>query len=62
LSNAFWSISAQRKGFLNLPLCVFAVKVALLCQNLETVENLDLDNGKADSQKGMFPFRRVVEI
>ncbi len=27
-----------------------------------TVENLDLDNGKADCQKGMFPFRRVVEI
>ena len=27
-----------------------------------TVEDLDLDNGKADCQKDMFPSRRVVEI
>ncbi len=27
-----------------------------------TVINLDLDNGKADCKRGMFPSRRVVEI
>jgi hypothetical protein len=26
-----------------------------------TVEDLDLDNGKADSQKDMFPFRRLMK-